>query len=381
MEIHQTIVRFIDERKPFALAVILHTEGSTPARSGGKAVIEPDGRIHGTIGGGKVEATAQKRAIEACRSKKVCVFDFTLAGADAASDMPVCGGKMRILIDPNAVRNRPAYADAAQSLHNRQRSILLTKVVTAGSVEGVPPSAEVKGKARASLSRVASRECPRHTCIGDARVQIEWLKDGAPPPEPLAEQIDACVRKEQTEYVVDTAGGTETLIEPLIPRPMLMIVGGGHVGQALAVQAQLVGFDITVLDDRSEFTDPGRFPKGTRTLRGDIPALLADSEIVPDTYVVIVTRSHQHDAEALKACIHSPAAYIGMIGSKRKVALLRADFVASGITADRFDRVFAPVGLDIGAVTVPEIAASIVAQLVAVRRKGPDAAGRIRIQP
>jgi xanthine dehydrogenase accessory factor len=373
MEIHQTIVRFIDERKPFALAVILHAEGSTPARSGGKALIEPDGRIHGTIGGGKVEATAQKHAIEACRSKKACVFDFALAGADAASDMPVCGGKMRILIDPNAARNRPAYADAAQSLHNRQRGILLTKVVTAGSVEGVPPSAEVKGKARA--------RCPRHTCIGDARVQIKWLKDGAPPPEPLTEQISACTRREQTEYIVDTAGGTETLIEPLIPHPMLIIVGGGHVGQALAIQARLVGFDITVLDDRSEFTDPGRFPQGTRTLRGDIPAILADAEIAPDIYVVIVTRGHQHDAEALKACIHSPAAYIGMIGSKRKVALLRADFVASGIAADRFDRVFAPVGLDIGAVTVPEIAASIVAQLVAVRRKGPDAAGRIRIQP
>ena len=90
-----------------------------------------------------------------------------------------------------------------------------------------------------------------------------------------------------------------------------------------------------------------------------------------DTYVVIVTRGHQHDAEALAACLRRPAAYVGMIGSRRKVALMRQDFVRSGrATAEELGRVYAPIGLDVGAVTVPEIATSIVAQLIAVRRKG-----------
>ncbi|MHC4687696.1 MAG: XdhC family protein, partial [Planctomycetota bacterium] len=90
-----------------------------------------------------------------------------------------------------------------------------------------------------------------------------------------------------------------------------------------------------------------------------------------DVYVVLVTRGHKLDAETLEACIHAPAAYVGMIGSKRKVALLRENFIESGLAAaEEFDRVFAPIGLDIGAVTVPEIAASITAELIAVRRKG-----------
>jgi len=93
--------------------------------------------------------------------------------------------------------------------------------------------------------------------------------------------------------------------------------------------------------------------------------------IASDTYIVIVTRGHKLDAEALEACIHTPAAYIGMIGSKRKVALIRENFIESGIvTKEEFDRIFTPIGLDIGAVTVPEIAASITAELIAVRRKG-----------
>ena len=120
-----------------------------------------------------------------------------------------------------------------------------------------------------------------------------------------------------------------------------------------------------------EFTDGALFPLGVATRCGEIPELLASGTIDGDTYIVIVTRGHEQDAEALKACLGSPAAYIGMIGSRRKVAMMRQGFIASGrATAEEFDRVWAPIGLDIGSVTVPEIATSIVAQLIAVRRGG-----------
>jgi xanthine dehydrogenase accessory factor len=151
----------------------------------------------------------------------------------------------------------------------------------------------------------------------------------------------------------------------------LLIVGGGHVGQAVALQASLIGFDVVVIDDRPEFADPALFPEGVTTLCGDIEKEVADFPVADDTYIVVVTRGHKHDAEALQACIHSPAAYIGMIGSRRKVALIRKSFIESGLaTEEELDRVFAPIGLDIGSVTVPEIATSIAAQLIAVRRKG-----------
>ena len=152
---------------------------------------------------------------------------------------------------------------------------------------------------------------------------------------------------------------------------VLLHAGAGHVGQALAVQAVLIGFAVTVLDDRPAFCTRARFPQPVTLLCQDMSGLLSQCPIGPDTYIVILTRGHQFDAAVLEACIQEPAAYIGMIGSHRKIEVMRRDFVASGLaTAAKFDRVCAPIGLDIGSVTAAEIATSIAAQLIAVRRKG-----------
>jgi xanthine dehydrogenase accessory factor len=116
---------------------------------------------------------------------------------------------------------------------------------------------------------------------------------------------------------------------------------------------------------------PSLYPEGAALHCGDIARLVTEMPIAADTYIVIVTRGHQHDEQALAACIRRPAAYIGMIGSRRKVAMIREDLLKSGAAGEEeLGRVYAPIGLDIGAQTVPEIAASIVAQLVAVRRRG-----------
>jgi xanthine dehydrogenase accessory factor len=137
------------------------------------------------------------------------------------------------------------------------------------------------------------------------------------------------------------------------------------------VQARLAGFEIVVIDDRPAFTVPAMFPREATIRCGPIGDEVARCPIDSDTYVVIATRSHAHDAEALAVSLRQPARYIGMIGSRRKVTHLRREFLEAGRSTDaEFDRLYAPVGLDIGAVTVPEIATSIVAQLIAVRRKG-----------
>jgi xanthine dehydrogenase accessory factor len=135
---------------------------------------------------------------------------------------------------------------------------------------------------------------------------------------------------------------------------------------------------VLVIDDRPEFADPALFAAGVRTRCGRLADEQATLPLDADTYVVIVTRGHQHDAEALAACIHAPVAYLGMIGSRRKVALVRQSFLEDGLaTAAELDRVFAPIGLPIGAVSVPEIAVSIAAQLIAVRR-GAGAGAAVR---
>ena len=164
----------------------------------------------------------------------------------------------------------------------------------------------------------------------------------------------------------------EAFVEPLLPPPLLVIAGGGHVGHAVALEAQRVGFDVTLIDDRPEYADAALFPPGIRVECGPVAQRIVACPLDADSYVVLVTRGHRHDAEALAACIHRPLAYLGMIGSRRKVALVRKRFLESGLATEaEFDRVRAPIGLEIGAVTVPEIAVSIVAQLIAVRRKGP----------
>ncbi|MFH1716222.1 MAG: XdhC family protein [Planctomycetota bacterium] len=359
-DIHQKVVEFIDAGRSFVVAVILKAEGSTPRKAGVRAIIDESGQIWGTLGGGLVEAEAQKRAIDVCKSGRPLVFDMELHGAGRTDDVPICGGSMRMLLDPSAAKDRESYAQVAEANRQRQRGVILTTIRTGGQTE----------------------------------VGFEWFGSGASYSDaafPDADNIRACLARETPQLFVESSEGgmcrghpardsragrprhafTEVLVEPVIPKPLLMIAGGGHVGQAVALQASLVGFDIIVIDDRPEFIDPDLYPEGTTTYCGDIPQQLAAIAIGSGTYVVLVTRGHKLDAETLEACIHTPAAYIGMIGSKRKVALLRKNFIETGLaTAEEFDRVFAPIGLDIGSVTVPEIAASITAEVIAVRRKG-----------
>lgn len=347
IDINRTIVEFIDNGRSFAVALILKVDGSAPRKAGVKAVIDEKGKIWGTLGGGQVEAEAQRRAVEACKSRKAVVFDFNLYGADRADNVPICGGTMRILLDPTAAKDRASYSQVAEAVSRRQKGVMLTSASSGA----------------------------------DTEVKTKWLlqEDILSNAEfPGSDNISLCLAHESPELFTETTDDpqvfTEVLVEPVIPRPLLIIAGGGHIGQALTLQASLVGFDITVIDDRAEFTEPALFPEGTKTFSGDIPKLITAQSIAEDTYIVLVTRGHKLDAESLEACIHAPAAYIGMIGSKRKVALVRQNFIESGIaTEEEFDRIHAPIGLDIGAVTVPEIAASITAELVAVRRKGnPD---------
>jgi xanthine dehydrogenase accessory factor len=160
---------------------------------------------------------------------------------------------------------------------------------------------------------------------------------------------------------------------PILPRITLLIVGGGHVGQAVARLAAEIDFDIWVLDDRESYANRDRFPSARRLLVGDIGGKLKElvqTGITPSTYALIVTRGHAHDEEALYHLAATPAGYVGMIGSKRKIKLIYEDLIARGIPKTVLDRVHAPLGLAIGSQTVPEIAISILAQLIACRNLG-----------
>jgi xanthine dehydrogenase accessory factor len=164
---------------------------------------------------------------------------------------------------------------------------------------------------------------------------------------------------------------------PLLARCPLVIVGGGHVGQAVAKLAAELDFRVTVIDDREEFVSEARFPTAERRIAGAFADILPRIEITPATFCLIVTRGHHHDERALYHLVDRGARYVGMIGSKRKIRLIFDDLEAEGIAPELLAKVHAPVGLDIGSQTVPEIAISIAAELIAHRnRNGPGNWGR-----
>jgi xanthine dehydrogenase accessory factor len=151
--------------------------------------------------------------------------------------------------------------------------------------------------------------------------------------------------------------------------PKLVIAGAGHVGAQLARLCVDLEFHVTVIDDRSDFANADRLPPPINPIVGDIELTLRSHPIDRETYVVIVTRGHNHDEQALSAVVRSDAKYVGMIGSRRKIMLIFDDLMAAGVDPALLDRVHAPIGLEINSVTVPEIAVSIAAQLIAVRRE------------
>jgi xanthine dehydrogenase accessory factor len=160
-----------------------------------------------------------------------------------------------------------------------------------------------------------------------------------------------------------------------------VIVGGGHVGKAVADLAADLEFDVWIVDDRAEFASPERFPRAERRVSGPIDRVLPDVEITPDTYCLIVTRGHNHDQEALFHLVNRGARYVGLIGSRRKIKLIFDNLQAAGVSAESLARVYAPLGIDIGSQTVPEIAVSICAELVAHRNLGEVPGRPRRIEP
>ena len=324
---------------PAALLIVVAATGSTPQRVGAKALVDRQGRLlAGTVGGGLMESNAIAAGVKVLDSDSAALFEFSMDEPYAREAGPICGGTMRIFAMPVSSKVRRTYKDALEALGHRQRGLLVTIIsgAEAGTTRWLCANATDNGEnASPELSTFLNQETAGTLDLHDQ--------------------------------------GHELYIEPISPPPRMLIVGGGHVGQAIAQQATWLGFELTVLDDRAQFAIADRFPNGTKVICGTIRREVERFSKEPDTYIVLVSKGHKPDAEALEGCIHSEPAYIGMIGSRRKTALLRKHFVESGLaTEDQFDRIHAPIGLNIGAVTVEEIATSVMAQVIAVRRKGHD---------
>jgi xanthine dehydrogenase accessory factor len=337
------------KRLPCVYCAVVETRGSTPQKAGAAMLVYPDGTQAGTLGGGCVEAEVKRRALHDLNDTgKPEVLTFCLDDDYGWDDGLICGGRMTILAQPLA-RGSPLL-DAAAHYYHHLRVLAecgtgYTEAVVISDALGLP--------------------------LGDRYL---FAADGKPvthlAERPAWEPVAAQLAPLSTHPNPGTRQGIAYM--PVRPRVTLLLVGGGHVGQAVARLASDVGFEIWVLDDRDRFVSAERFPTATRRLVGDIGTTLRDlaQALAPHTFAVILTRGHNHDEEALYHLARTACGYVGMIGSKRKIRMIFEDLVAKGIPPEALERVHAPLGYNIGSQTVPEIAVSIVAELIACRNLG-----------
>jgi xanthine dehydrogenase accessory factor len=163
-------------------------------------------------------------------------------------------------------------------------------------------------------------------------------------------------------------GQLNIFIEPVIPQPRAIIFGAGHISKGLSKVITLAGFSTTVVDDREQFANRERFPEAAEVLAGEYESIFPALDVHENTYIVIVTRGHRDDMRVLKWAVGTPARYVSMIGSRRKVISVIRELQREGMPHEKFERVHAPMGLEIGAITPEEIAVSVAAEMIAVRR-------------
>ena len=264
--------------------------------------------------------------------------------------------------------NREVFAAVADALERGEPAALVTIVATTGSTPqrvGAKMLVFADGRCVGTIGG----GCYENDAFGKAREAIDHRR-----PQLVRYELSDDFAQE-TGLIC--GGQMEVYIEPIEPSPELYIIGAGHVGFHLGRLAHEVGFRVHVVDDREKFANSERFPNAAEVVAEDIPSWLERTDLPAHAYVVIVTRGHTNDLDALRALAPREVRYLGLIGSRAKVARIYDALLAEGASPETLARVHAPIGLDLGAVTPQEIAVSILAELIAVKHgkiKGRDAA-------
>ena len=304
-----------------ALATVARRRGSLPMSATAKLLVTAGGARLGTIGGGCLEGDVIEQCHDVLERRVPVVTEHTL-NAELAGDYGLtCGGTATIVVEPVYPDDLLAriYAEAIAAVANGERRLLITGLDwTAGIVKRISPVSELDEDA------------------------LDLLP------------------------ALDTA----TLTELVTGAPRLVVFGGGHVGGAIARVATTAGWRVTVVDDRAEFTDRARHPSAAATVTCDWHDVGSTLDLDGATYAVVATRGHQHDALIVDQVARRDLRYLGMLGSRRKVALTWELLQSWGVPRERLERIHAPIGIPIGADTPEEIAVSVVAEMIGVRRAG-----------
>ncbi|MBC8117435.1 MAG: XdhC family protein [Candidatus Saccharimonas sp.] len=350
--------------RPVCYTALVETRGSTPQKAGATMLVFADGSQVGTLGGGCVEAEVKRRALTLLASGSIELLSFQLDNDYGWDDGLICGGRMKMLVDPLRPGDDMSYYRALQDRLTAGRGATEAIVIDGEKADARDADRWLLDEQGAVVAeRLVATKAPLTLALSP---QSRGEGTGLPPKllanlKPLDERPRPYIE-----------AGVSYL--PHLKRCRLIVVGAGHVGQKVAELSADVGFDVWVVDDRQEYCNSDRFPHAKRLIIDAFDVALRGLEIDSNTYCIIVTRGHNHDEQALLHLAETSARYVGMIGSRRKIKLIFDDLLREGVSADALARIYAPLGFDIGSQTVPEIAISIVAELVAHRNLGrlPD---------
>jgi len=326
-----------------ALASVAKRRGSLPMSATAKLLVTAGGARIGTVGGGCLEAEIIERAHDVLQGRVPALSSHSL-NAELAGDYGLtCGGTAELFIEPVFGDERLAavYAEASALMARGERALMATGVDWSNGV----------------VKTIANPD----RFVGADNALVRSAIDSFQPMSELPSLENG------------------VLVEPISGKPRLVVFGAGHVGARLAEAASFAGWRVTVADDRADFADANRLPFAERVVVCDFHDVLGAMHLDAETYVVIATRGHQHDVVLAGQLVPRPLRYLGMLGSRRKVALTAKVLREWGISDEQIEHVRAPVGLAIGADTPEEIAVSVVAEMISVRRAGSRRRGGIEI--
>ena len=324
-----------------AMATLVATRGTTPKREGAKMWVGEGGRVLGSVTiGGCVDVRVIEEAERTLAGGRPRLLSMTLGDEDAWALGFTCGGAVDVLVEPVNVSDTPAYEKVRDEVARGQRAAIVTALAEPFT----------RMLVRADGTQVGS--------LGTDALDRAAVAGTEPL---LRAGVSRTVRVNSGVELLDV------FVETHVPPETLIIVGAGDVGIPLARMAKMIGLRVIVVDARERFATRDRFPDADE-IRVGIPSEIVESLPLGDsTYVVLVVHDYKHEVPVLTRVLEQPVAYVGLLGSRRRGGALREFLMEQGITEDKLARIQVPIGLDIGARTTPEIAVSILAQIMAQR--------------
>jgi xanthine dehydrogenase accessory factor len=345
-DIYNEIERLIDNNNKGALATIILKKGSAPREEGAKLLVKSDGKAIGSIMGGCVEAEVWKEALYVMNEKTPKILDYTLTERDAAEDGLICGGKVKIFIEPILSEMKEIYEEINRVKAENERAAL-AKIVSTDipSLNGKMMLIKYDDSVVGSFGDLSLEESVHKEASRIIDGEVEFLNVELP----------------YEDKKVDI------FIEPICAEQTIYIFGAGHISQYLSKIAKMTDFRVVVIDDRVKYANRERFPEADEIYVDPFEDIFKKIKVDKASYLVIVTRGHTHDGVVLKEAVNTDASYIGMIGSRAKIRALYKRLEEEGVSSELFNRVHAPIGIDINSETPPEIAISIMAEIIKIK--------------